>query len=199
MKLSKILILSLGMALCAAGGVGTALAAVSKTKAESTSTASYDKAIYLYWDHESETSSHLGDLESVTEEPQYKYLEVSPKSSKSVAGTITLGFTLAEESDGLPAGKNPTTKGITVKVYELDDEATYENFQTYVSTGTLKCTLTGPSTLTGAATFSVTASSGVHETVKKYAIEVTWAPAGVLANEQVSATLSISQSFALAA
>ena len=35
MKLSKFLILSLGMALRAAGGIGTALAVVSKTKAES--------------------------------------------------------------------------------------------------------------------------------------------------------------------
>ena len=199
MKLTKILILSLGMALCAAGGVGTALATVSKTKAESTSTASYDKAIYLYWDHESEASAALSNMASVTEDAQYRYLEVSPKSSKSVAGTVTVGFTLAAEDSGVAEGKTATTKGITVNVYEIDNEATSSDFETYVSTGTIKCTLTGPSVLTGSATFSIVAGSSVQETVKKYAIEVSWAPAGVLATEQVSATLSISQSFALAA
>ena len=185
------------MALCAAGGIGTALAVVSKTKAESTSTSSYDKAIYLYWDHESEESASLSSMESVTEEPQYRYLEVSPKSSKTLTGTVTVSFTLAEQSEGVPAGKTATTKGITVEVYALGTDATALNVAEKVeAAASPECTLVGPSALTGQASFAVAAGSGVHETVQRYGIKVTWAPAGVLSTEKVSAQLTIAQSFA---
>ena len=193
MKLSKILILSLGMALCAGGAVGTAFAAISKASATSNSSAAYDKAIYLYWGHESDTAS-LADMETLaTNVPQYRHLVVSPQSSKSVSGTVTVSFTLGTIA---VAEKTAVSKGITVSVYEItpDNEFTEDTIASYIS-GDPECVVTTAQP-TGQASFTVSTDDAVHETVQHYAIKVVFDGSKMGADEELSAKLTISQDFA---
>ena len=196
MKLSKILILSLGMALCAAGGIGTALAAVTKNSASSTSSGSYDKAIYLYWDSESATSASLSDMTTLeTDVAQYRHLVVSPKSSKSVSGTVTVSFTLQTAPNA--EEKTSVMKGLTINVYPIAAAPAAETAEAYLAAigeTAAACTLT-PSSATGNATFTVSTSSDVHTTVQHYAIKVVYDGTQILSTEKLSAQLVIAQSF----
>lgn len=194
MKLRRILILSLGMALCAAGGVGTALAAVSKHSSSANSAAKYDKAVYLYWDSQSTTSANLDELELDSTHAQYNYLVVSPRSSATAEGRVTVKFELKTPTAALPSGKEATTKGITVKVYSLANDATSENYVSKIDDGNLECTVTNADAI-GYARFDVDPGEGVHETVQRYAIEVTYAPGGAGAGQEVAAVLEMSQTF----
>lgn len=199
MKKSKLILLSLGMAVCAAGGAGAAYAAITKQQATSSSTASYDKAIYLYWDSESSSSASLSDMTTLeTNVPQYRYLAVSPKSSKSVAGTVTLTFTLSTVAD---ADKTAVMKGLKVTVYQISEAATSETLATLAAAGTQKCELdttsaADPAVTSGTATFTVSADSAVHETVAHYAIKVVYDGSVSSADEKLSAQLNIHQTFA---
>ena len=196
MKKIKVLLLSLGMALCAGGAIGTAFAAVSKTSASSNSAAFYDKAVVLYW--ESDTPSKpatLTDMQNLeTDVAQYRHLIVSPKSSKSVTGTVTVNFTLATAE---VAGKTAVLSGLSVKVYEItsENEITEENFASLVPAGTLKCTMDA-SHLTGSASFAIASDSAVHETVKHYAIEVVYDGTQIQSTEKLAGQLTIRQEFA---
>ena len=200
MKKLKVILLSLGMALCAGGAIGTAFAAVSKTSATSTSEGAFDKAVVLYWDSETSTKpARLTDMETLqTDVAQYRHLIVSPKTSKSVSGTVTVHFVLETAA---AAGKTAVLKGLTVKVYELssENEITDDNYQSLVASGTLKCTITPASATTGGegnATFTVAAGDAVHETVKHYAIEVVYDGTKIESTEKLSGQLKISQAFA---
>ena len=194
MKLSKILILSLGMALCAAGGVGTALAAVSKSSASSSSSAKYDSAIFLYWGHES-SSATLQDMDELVDNvAQYRHLVVSPKSSKALTGTVSVNFELKTVA---VEGKTAVLTGLSVKVYEVSsaEAITDENVGSLVNEDNLKCSLS-PSQTTGSATFTISAGEAAHETVKDYAIKVVYDGTPVASTEKLSAELTINQSFA---
>ena len=122
MKLSKILILSLGMALCAAGGVGAALA-MDTESATFTGSGKFDKAIYLYWGaNETTKPASLTNVdELVVNEPQYSFLSVVPSQSASVTGSVTVSFELAA------ADTTHGVKGVTVSVYKtsslLDEDS----------------------------------------------------------------------------
>ena len=127
---------------------------------------------------------------------QYRHLVVSPKSSKSVTGTVSVNFTLSTVTEGLPAGKTATLAGLTVKVYEVSSESTItdENVGLLVPSGTLKCTMDSTH-LTGSATFTVSTGADVHETVKHYAIEVNFDDSGLGQNDKLSGQLTINQTF----
>lgn len=113
MKLSKILILSLGMALCAGGAIGAAVA-ITSTPANHSGTGSFDKAIYLYWGPSETTKpASLADLDDfVVNEPQYSFLSVTPSQSASVTGSVEVTFTLAA------ADEDHGVNGISVAVYK---------------------------------------------------------------------------------
>ena len=198
MKKTKIVLLSIGMALCAAGGIGTALAAVTKNSSSSSGTSVYDKAVVLYWDSESQTKpARLTDIDGFVDgAPQYRHLIVSPKTSKSVSGTVSVNFTLSKVA---VVGKTATVEGLTISVYELTSEGaiTDENYVSLVGTGTLKTTLVGDDTedATGSATFTVSTSSEVHETTKHYAIKVEYDDSGLGQNQKLSGQVTINQTF----
>ena len=198
MKKTKIILLSLGMALCAGGAIGTALAAVTKNPASSSSTASYDKAVVLYWDSDSATKpARLTDMDEVVAgTPQYRHLIVSPKTSKSVSGTVSVNFTLSKVA---VVGKTATVEGLTIRVYELSSAGsiTDDNYISLVDTDNLKTTLIGNDSTdaTGSATFTVSTSSEVHETTKHYAIEVDYNDSGLGQNEKLSGQVTINQTF----
>ena len=76
------------MACCLVGGVGSTLALTRNAATGNATTGAFDQAIYLYWDSES-TTKVLADCDELTANvPVYRYLTVSPKSSKTVAGLI---------------------------------------------------------------------------------------------------------------
>ena len=118
MKTTKVLLLSLGMALCVGGGIGAAVA-ITRQAAGNTGSSAFDKAVNLYWEA-GEASTTLTDMESLSVNvPQYRYLTVSPKSSASVSGNVKLTFTLAEAT---VEEKTAVLKGLTVSVEKILDQ-----------------------------------------------------------------------------
>jgi hypothetical protein len=195
MKLRKILLLSLGMALCAGGGVGAALAATTSTPDSAVSSGEFDKAVYLYWGHNENSVS----IESMTTlqptVPAYRHLVVSPQTSKSVTGYVDVTFVLGEVE---VEGKTAVSTGVTVSVYALTSESaiTDENYVSLIS-GDPVVTLTNASaeTKTGKASIQISSDSAVHETVQHYAIKVVYSGEQLGANEKLSARLDISQTY----
>ena len=143
------------MALSAAGTVGGALALTRNSATSSGTAGSFDKAIYLYWSSESTTASlaNVDDLSAGV--AQYRYLSVTPKSSKSVAGTVTLTFTLAS------GGENTHMEGLTVNVYKTDALATDLTVATAIQ-GKVAAPVLTKSNLSGTTTFAVATNENVH-------------------------------------
>jgi hypothetical protein len=194
MKLSKVIILSLGMALCAAGGIGTAVALTREGKTVTDTSNHFDKAICLYWSEDG-SSVDLDDMDELTVgHSDYRKLTVAPKKSASLAGTVSVNFELeAQEAEG------SVTKGITVNVYNLDSlpegEVTEANAASVIGETPASVTINGSSsTLTGSTSFTV--SVDVAAPVKYYLVEVSIGSASLALGEKVAANLSITQTFA---
>ena len=184
------------MALCLAGGVGTTLAAVTVTPGSHEVTETFDQVIELNWGSGSSTAS-ISPVEDLRAgEPQYRSLEVTPKSSKSVAGTVTLTFTISVDS-----GYEAT--GLTLKVYKTDDLVASNSaasvYEDAIDGLTASPSLAGSTTnVSGTTTFAVSASSGVHETNAYYVLKFETSGAPVGAGNEFGADITISQSFAAA-
>ena len=150
------------MSLCAVGAVGSAFAAGEWSRTSTTANpgaGNYDQAIYLYWDSGNNTQNVEGISDITTlsgGSTAYEYLTVAPKSTKTVAGTVTISF-LLEASDGCQV------TGLSIGVYEVDAFPETRNDTTAAEKidsedATLKCTIT-PSDYNKSTTFSVTAGS----------------------------------------
>ena len=189
---SKILIGA--MAVCLLGGVGSALA-LSRSGASGTGqSGAFDEAIYLYWGSESSTAS-ISNVENLSAGvAQYRGLEVSPKSSKSVAGNVRLTFTLATT-----AGEHHI-KGLTVNVYKINAAFDAETVATQIE-GKVATPVLNEEHLTGTTDLAVAASENVHETVGHYAIEISWTGANDAEHPSytLDAGITISQAFVPAA
>lgn len=192
MKTSKVLLLSLGMALCVGGGVGAAVA-ITRQAAGNTGSSAFDKAVNLYWEA-GETSTTLTDMESLSVNvPQYRYLTVSPKSSASVSGNVKLTFTLAEAT---VEEKTAVLKGLTVSVYKTASLATDATVADLID-GVDAEPVLNATTKTGTTSFAAKASNA--DAVAYYAIEVVYDGSQIGATEQLAASLTIAQSFDVAA
>lgn len=188
MKKSKVLLLSLGMALCVGGGVGAAVA-ITRQAAGNTGSSAFDKAVNLYWEA-GHTSTTLTDMESLSVNvPQYRYLTVSPKSSASVSGNVELGFTLAEATG---TEKTAVLTGLTVSVYKTASLATDATVDGLIDGVTPEPVLTA-TTKTGTTSFAAKAASA--DAVAYYAIKVVYDGSQIDADKQLGATLTIAQSF----
>lgn len=188
MKTTKVLLLSLGMALCVGGGVGAAVA-ITRQAAGNTGSSAFDKAVNLYWGANS-SSIELADMESLSVNvPQYRYLTVSPKSSASVSGNVELGFTLATATG---TEKTAVLTGLTVSVYKTASLATDDTVATLINGVTPEPVLNA-TTLTGTTSFAAKAASA--DAVAYYAIKVVYDGSQIAATEQLGATLTIAQSF----
>ena len=188
-KRSKILIGVMSLSLL--GAVGSALALTRNSATASSTSPSFDSAIYLYWDHEASTSATISDIPSISvNSPVYRYLTVSPKSSKSVAVTVTVSFALAALTDCV-------ITGLTVDVFETASLANDSTVAGLIN-GVSATPALSPSNLSGNATFSVSSSASAHETQKFYAIRVNYdgtaAPGATLGG-----LVTITQSFTPAA
>lgn len=193
MKKTKVLLLSLGMALCIGGGIGSAFA-ITRTAAGNTGTGDFDKAINLYWGSKQSTAT-LTDMDELSVDvAQYRYLSVTPESSKSVTGTVTVSFTLAKAADN--EQKSYDIEGITVKVFETTSLATDETVAELIAGKEAKTTITKLSP-TGSASFAVSSSTAVHETNAYYAIQVVYDGSQQPAGKELGGQLTIVQSFAV--
>ena len=180
------------MAVCLLGTVGSALA-LAKNDASATGTpGAFDKAVYLYWGHEA-TTAEIADVENLQPStPQYRYLEVSPQSTKTVAGNVTLTFTLAQT-----AGEHHL-QGLTISVYKTESLATDGTVAGLIE-GKSAAPVLNASNLSGQTSFAVAADAAAHETKAYYAIEISWSGA----NDQtegheeytMSGSLTIAQAF----
>lgn len=155
------------MAASLVGGVGSAFALAKTGASAAGRQGAFDGAIYLYWGSGS-TTAEITDVENLSAGvAQYRGLEVSPKSSKSVAGNVRLTFTLAATAG------NHHIKGLTVSVYKIDAAFNAETVTTQIA-GKVAAPVLSESNLSGYTDLAVAAAENVHETVGHYAIEVSW-------------------------
>lgn len=188
MKTSKVLLLSLGMALCVGGGIGAAVA-ITRQAAGNTGSSAFDKAVNLYWEA-GHASTTLTDMETLSVNvPQYRYLTVSPKSSASVSGNVELTFTLSEATG---TAKTAVLTGLTVSVYKTASLATDTTVAGLID-GVDPEPVLSASVKTGTTSFA--AKAGSADAVAYYAIEVFYNGSKVGDSEQVGANLNIAQSF----
>lgn len=178
------------MALCLVGGVSSALATVvTRAPAGASGTGGFDEAIYFYWDTDTSNKT-LDACDSLqTAVPVYRYLTVSPKTTKSVAGYVLLDFTLAVSN------ASSHLSGLTVTVYQTNELANDGTVETRMADDEHPLALDS-SHLTGRKYFQVSASnnSQSHETQTFYAIKVVYD--GTFVQDKVlSGSLSIAQSF----
>ena len=176
------------MAACLAGTVGSAFALTRNSITGTATSGAFDSAIYLYWDSQSTTSANLTNITSVSvNTPVYRFLTVSPRSTKSVSGTVTLTFTLAPETGCV-------VTGLTVSVYETSALSSDLSVTTDID-GVTPTPVLSASNLSDTTTFAVTTDTTAHETVKYYAIKVNY---DGTAMSTLGGTVTIAQSFAVA-
>lgn len=178
-----------GMAICLVGATGAAFAAATGYgAANQNNTASFDSAIYLAWG-ENGAGATISNVDQLSiGVAQYRSLTVAPKSTKTVAGTVTLTFTMA-------ASANSTVSGMSIKVVKTDAAVAADDLDD-VDYTTPDVTLTD-TVLTGTTTFAVTAGEAAHTTTAYYAIEIKWAGASQAeGSKPLSGNITIAQSFA---
>ncbi|MBO7573627.1 MAG: hypothetical protein J6T25_02485 [Bacilli bacterium] len=178
------------MAASLVGGVGSAFALTRTGASGAGRPGAFDGAIYLYWGSESTTAT-INNVENLSAGvAQYRGLEVTPKSSKSVAGNVRLTFTLAAT-----AGDHHI-KGLTVSVYKINAAFDAEHVADQIE-GKVAAPVLNESNLTGTTDLAVAASENVHETPGHYAIEVVWTGAndGEHPSYTLDGSITISQSF----
>ena len=192
MKTKKKVLIGL-MAACLLGTIGSVFALTRNNATASGTAGQVDQAIYLYWGEGSTTATINNVQNLTTAEPAYRYLEVSPKSSKTLTGTVTVSFTLA------PEDANHHVSGLTVSVYKLDaalNPATATSADYVTAIGAKSATpALDVDHLTGNATVAVTTSGGVaHYSHAYFAIAISYNGAQV-ANKTMGGQVTISQSF----
>ena len=180
------------MALCLLGGVGSTLA-LTRSGASATGTpGAFDQAVNLYWDEGENTSVTIDNVENLTAgSTQYRGLNVSPITSKSVVGKVRLTFTLAV-SEG-----NHHIKGLTVSVYQIASEFDADNVATQIE-GKVASPVLSESNLTGTTEFDIDDYDvSFHYTHAHYVIAINWTGAIDMEHEDytLDASVNISQSF----
>ena len=155
------------MALGLLGTVGSALALTRSGASAAGNPGAFDQAIYLNWGTD-ETTVSISSVENLQPSvAQYRYLEVSPKSTKTVAGNVRLTFTLAASTGDYHI------KGLSVSVYRT---ATLLNDSTVVAgiEGLVASPVLQEGSLTGTANIAIEAGANAHETKAYYAIAIQW-------------------------
>ena len=175
------------MALCLLGSVGGAVA-LTTTAANGAIKNNVDSAVVFSWNQNS-----IPSIESLKGGVrQYSYVGATVNSSKSVAGTVTISFTLAAQDANAKTG---VLTGLTVTVYQASAEITSENVATYAVDGNKQFELDG-SHLTGNATFTVDDDSASHATSAYFAIAFDYDGSPIGADETLSGTVTLNSAWA---
>lgn len=192
-KLNKALLI-MGMALSLGGGIGAAVAGITANQATVTGEGNFDKAITLYWD-EGSSSATLEDMtDLVVNQAAYRVLNVSSKSTKSVAGTVTLTFTLAAGT--VEAGKTASIADLSINVYSVEAGTTQAQAEALDYSALTPVATVNSTTTVDTAEIAITAAAAAQTVSHCYAIEVVYSGATILgANEVLAGNLTISQSF----
>lgn len=159
------------MALSLAGTIGGVFALTRNAASKTGSSGAYDKAIYLFWDHE-QTEKTIANVTNLTNGvAQYRYLTVAPKSTKGVAGNVQLTFTLAL------AGANTHMNGLTVSVFRTASLANDETVAGLINEVVAEPVLNSANA-SGTTNFAISARDAEHaenfEDFAYYAIKVEW-------------------------
>lgn len=183
------------MAICLLGTVGSTLALTRSGASVSGNPGAFDKAIYLGWG-DNETSVTINNVENLgagEANAQYRGLTLGPESTKSLEGVVRLTFTLAASAG------NHHINGLTISVYNIDDEFDAENVATQIDGKTASPVLDAEN-LTGTTDLEIEADEESHRTVGYYAIKVLWSGANDAEHPTytLDASLTISQSFVTA-
>ena len=176
------------MALCLAGAAGTTFALTRNAATSSGTAGGFDQAIYLNWGSDQQSVSITDVTELTTNVAQYRVLSVTPKSTKTVAGTVTLTFTLAATAGDYHVN------GLTVDVFKTETLATQEGAASAISELSAVATVDA-SHLSATTTFSVTAASAAHETNAYYVMRFVY-DGTMVTGKTMQGNLTIAQSFA---
>lgn len=178
------------MALGLLGTVGSALALTRTGASAAGNAGAFDQAIYLNWES-GQSSISLSNVENLQPSvAQYRYLTVSPKSTKTVAGNVVLTFTLAKTTG------DHHIKGLSVSVYKtaslLNDSTVVAGISALSADPVLQ-----EGSLSGTSNIAVAAGANAHETTAYYAIVIEWTGANDSTNPSytLSADVTISQEF----
>ncbi len=199
------------MSLSLAGGIGTAVALNFTASGDKTTSLPTDSAIYLYWGTDEQNTATTVKVDNFTKDvAQYRPLVVAPQSSKTVAGTVTVTFTLEagqKTTGGATAssdasGNTYVIPGLTMKVYEsqssdFDSESSYSYKGESKSNSVVSLSVeSSAANASGSATFNVTATESQHQTTTHwYLLEFIWNGTRPNQNEVFGGNLTISQSF----
>jgi len=195
-KKKTVLLAAMGVALL--GVAGSALALTYKS-ATQTKTGALDSAIYLYWGSGS-TNATVSDVESLKAGTnQYRSLTVAPKSSKSVAGTVTVTYTFdvgdSIEENGV--SKTSSLKGLTFNVYETASEVTSPSSSDCAGTPATTLTIEDDNDHTATTIFTISSGDAAHETAKYYVLEFSYSGVQMTDGHAFGGGVIISQSFAV--
>ena len=175
------------MALCLLGSVGGAVA-LTTTAANGAVKNNVDSAVVFSWNQNS-----IPSIESLKGGVrQYSYVGATVNSSKSVAGTVTVSFTLAAQDANAKTG---VLTGLTVTIYQASVEITSENVATYAVAGNKQFELDATH-LTNNATFSVVAGDAAHATSSYFAIAFDYDGSPLGASETLSGTITLNSAWA---
>ena len=190
MKKLKKFLMVFGMALCLGGGVGAALATVTSHAGSGSGSGSFDSAIKLTWGNH-QSSVTLDDMTDLAVNvPSYRWLTVAPEATKSVAGNVTVDFTLAVGA--VQQGSTGTIKGLTVSIYATASLPTDEASAKTLITGVVPTPVLNVDNPTGNVVIPV--ATGTTAPTKYYVIEVVYDGTGE-STKVLAGKLTIHQSF----
>ena len=170
------------MAVCLLGGIGGAVA-LTTTAANGSVKNNVDSAVVFSWNQDS-----IPSIESLKGGVrQYSYVGATVNSTKSVAGTVTISFTLAAQDVNAKTG---VLTGLSVTVYQASAEITSENVATYAVDGNKQFVLDATH-LTNNATFTVAAGDANHATSSYFAIAFDYDGSPIGASETLSGTVTL--------
>ncbi len=185
------------MVLGLAGTVGTTFALTRKSATSSINGNGTDTAIYVTWGKNATTDfAEVEDLEA--KKPVYRYVVMQSNSSKSLAGTLSLTFTLnvGQQETAVADTNNYVLTGLTVDIYSVD---TYQktSFSTEGDnpTDTKLATLDATTTNTYQHDVTITASESTQTINKYYTLVFTWDGTPIGDGNTFGGYLAISQSF----
>ncbi len=186
------------MVLGLAGTVGTTFALTRKSATSSINGNGTDTAIYVTWGKNATTDfAEVEDLEA--KKPVYRYVVMQSNSSKSLAGTLSLTFTLnvGQQQEATAADTdNYVLTGLTVDIYSVDSyQKTSFSTEGDNPTDTKLATLDATTDKTFTHDVTITASDSTQTINKYYTLVFTWDGTPVGDGNKFGGYLAISQSF----